>query len=355
MYKIFENTFRCLLVWVTLISLSSFADPITVKPATKALPAIPDLELPAKGIVGNMTSIGSDTLASLMTLWSAEFNRIYPLAKIQIQTTGSSAAPIAITAGTASVGPMSRALKPSERQSFINKFGYEPLMITVAIDAIGVFVKDTNPLQTLTIAQLDGLFSATRYCAARRSLKNWAELLTHEEYSQADFAPVARFPIRLYGRNSASGTYIFFKQHALCNGDYKAQVQQLPSSSSIIQTVANGRGALGYASVGYQAAGVKTLAIASSEKTPAYQITAENVQSGQYPLTRGLFLMINQQPGKPFSPVLSQFLKFVLSDYGQSIVATEGYFPIASAQRDAQLKTLFNTADPTHKKVIPVQ
>jgi phosphate transport system substrate-binding protein len=318
--------------------------PQTNAPKTELLQPI---VLPAKGIVGNMSSIGSDTLASLMTVWSAEFNRIYPQAKIQIQTTGSSAAPIAITAGTASVGPMSRPLKPSERQSFINKYGYEPLMITVAIDAIGVFVKDTNPLTSITLAQLDGLYSATRYCAPRRAIDNWAELLTHDEYNQAEFSNMARFPVRLYGRNSASGTYIFFKQHALCNGDYKAQVQQLPSSSSIIQTVANGIGAMGYASVGYQSSGVKTLAIARSSIEPAYQVNAYNVQTGRYPLARGLYLMINQQPGKPFSPVLAEFLKFVLSDYGQLIVVQEGYFPIAGSQQQAQLNTLFDAANPT--------
>ena len=158
---------------------------------------------------------------------------------------------------------------------------------------------------------------------------------------------MARFPVRLYGRNSASGTYIFFKQHALCNGDYKAQVQQLPSSSSIIQTVANGLGAMGYASVGYQSSGVKTLAIASSSIEPAYQVNAYNVQTGRYPLARGLYLMINQQPGKPFSPVLAEFLKFVLSDYGQLIVVQEGYFPIAGSQQQAQLNTLFDAANPT--------
>lgn len=341
---------KVVLIVIASTALPSWSEEFPKEAPQKNAPKTDLLEpivLPAKGIVGNMTSIGSDTLSSLMTVWSAEFNRIYPQAKIQIQTTGSSAAPIAITAGTASVGPMSRPLKPSERQSFINKYGYEPLMITVAIDAIGVFVKDTNPLTSITLPQLDGLYSATRYCAPRRAIDNWTELLTHEEYRQAEFSNMPTFPVRLYGRNSASGTYIFFKQHALCNGDYQAQVQQLPSSSSIIQTVANGRGAMGYASVGYQSSGVKTLAIASSAAEPAYQVNAYNVQTGLYPLARSLFLMINQQPGKPFSPVLAEFLKFVLSDDGQFIVVQEGYFPIAESQQQSQLKTLFNAAHPT--------
>lgn len=341
--KRLTHLFRFVLIVTTCSAFTCLAEP--------KFNSTPSTALPAKGIVGNMTSIGSDTLSNLMTLWSSEFNRIYPHAKIQIQTTGSSAAPIAITAGTASVGPMSRPLKPSERQSFVNKFGYEPLMITVAIDAIGVFVKDSNPLTALTLPQLDGLYSATRYCAPRRSLDNWAELLTYAEYSEAEFADIAKFPVRLYGRNSASGTYIFFKQHALCNGDYKAQVQQLPSSSSIIQTVANGQGALGYASFGYQSSGVKTLAIAASTSEPAYEVNAYNVQTGRYPLARSLYLMINQQPGKSFSPVLAEFLKFVLSDYGQLIVVQEGYFPIAGSQQQSQLNTLFNVIEPSVSKI----
>ncbi len=194
------------------------------------------------GVVGSITSIGSETLSSLMTEWATEFNRLYPQAKIQIQTTGSSAAPIAITAGTASLGPMSRPLKPSERQSFINRFGYEPTMVTVAIDAIGVFVQESNPLQSLSVDQLDRLFSATRYCTFGQPINYWHELLDDSEYSLSDFAKFPEFPVQLFGRNSASGTYSYFKQKALCHGDYRNTVKQLSSSASIIHTVANRMG-----------------------------------------------------------------------------------------------------------------
>lgn len=291
------------------------------------------------GVVGSMTSIGSDTLSSVMTAWAAEFNQLYPQAKIQIQTTGSSAAPIAITAGTASIGPMSRPLKPSERQSFINRFGYEPTMITVAIDAIGVFVQDTNPLQSLSINQLDRLFSATRYCQFGQPIRYWHELLDDTAYQFTDFATFSEFPVRLYGRNSASGTYSYFKQKALCHGDYLNTVKQLPSSSSIIQTVAHRVGAIGYASVGFTFSGVKMLSIANGDKPVV--VNASTVQSGEYPLTRELYLLVNQTPDKTLAPGVAQFLRYVLSEQGQQIVRQSGYFPIAPVLQQQQLQRLF--------------
>lgn len=295
------------------------------------------------GVIGNMTSIGSETLSSVMTEWATEFNRLYPQAKIQIQTTGSSAAPIAITAGTASLGPMSRPLKPSERQSFINRFGYEPTMVTVAIDAIGVFVQASNPLQSLTMAQLDRLFSATRYCTFGQPINYWHELLDDSEYALSDFARFSEFPVQLYGRNSASGTYSYFKQKALCHGDYLNTVKQLSSSVSIVHTVANRLGSMGYASLGSTLPGVKALSIADGGKN--VEVNANTVQSGQYPLARQLYLLVNQSPDKSLAPGVAQFLRYVLSEQGQQIVRQSGYFPISSNQVQAQLNNLFQTAE----------
>ncbi len=290
-------------------------------------------------VVGNMTSIGSETLSSVMTAWAIEFNRLHPQAKIQIQTTGSSAAPIAITAGTASLGPMSRPLKPSERKSFVNRFGYEPTLITIAIDAIGVFVQETNPLESLSLDQLDRLFSATRYCQFDQPIMYWHELLNNTQYQLANFATFPEFPVRLYGRNSASGTYSYFKQKALCDGDYLHTVQQLPSSSSIIQTVANRVGAIGYASVGSAFSGVKILSVANKGKPVV--VSAQTVQSGEYPLTRQLYLLVNQAPNKTLAPGVAQFLRYILSEQGQQVVEQAGYFPISYALQKQQLKSLF--------------
>lgn len=294
------------------------------------------------GVVGSMTSIGSETLSSVMTVWATEFNRVYPQAKIQIQTTGSSAAPTAITAGTASIGPMSRPLKPSERQSFMNRFGYEPTMVTVAIDAIGIFVQENNPIESLSLNQLDRLFSATRYCQFEQPIYYWHELLDATEYQETNFAAFPEFPVRLYGRNSASGTYNYFKQKALCDGDYLQTVNQLPSSSSIIQTVTSRVGAIGYASVGSTFSGVKVLSISNGEK--AIEINTNTVQSGEYPLTRKLYLLVNQAPDKTLAPGVAQFLRYILSDEGQKIARQSGYFPISNALKQKQLKRLFSAS-----------
>ena len=295
------------------------------------------------GVVGNMTSIGSDTLSSVMTGWATEFNRLYPQAKIQIQITGSSAAPIAITAGTASLGPMSRPLKPSERQSFINRFGYEPTMVTVAIDAIGVFVQENNPLQNLSMEQLDRLFSATRYCTFDQPIRYWDELLDESEYSRSEFSRLSNFPIQLYGRNSASGTYSYFKQKSLCHGDYLNTVKQLPSSASIIHKVANRMGAIGYASLGFTFSGVKALSIGN--KGRQVEVNAKTIQSGKYPLARELYLLVNQSPDKSLAPGVAQFLRYVLSEPGQQIVRQSGYFPISSERQQEQLNKLFKKSE----------
>src|SRR5690606_2067532 len=118
----------------------------------------------ASGVSGNLSSVGSDTLANLMTLWAEEYKRLYPNVNIQVQAAGSSTAPPALTEGTSNLGPMSRPMKDGEIQAFEQKHGYRPLEIPVAIDALAVFVHRDNPIEGLTLAQVDAIFSSTRRC-----------------------------------------------------------------------------------------------------------------------------------------------------------------------------------------------
>ena len=110
------------------------------------------------GLSGNLSSVGSDTLANMMTFWGEEFKRMYPSVNIQIQAAGSSTAPPALTEGTASFGPMSRAMKSKEIEAFEKRHGYKPTPIRVAIDALAVFVHKDNPVKGLSIAEVDGIF-----------------------------------------------------------------------------------------------------------------------------------------------------------------------------------------------------
>ena len=256
------------------------------------------------GISGNLSSIGSDTLANLMTLWTEHFKRDYPSVNIQVQAAGSSTAPPALTEGTANFGPMSRAMKDKEIESFESRFGYKPTAIRVAIDALAVYVHKDNPLRALDIAEVDTVFSTTRRCGGSATLVNWGGLGLEGSWSER--------PIQLYGRNSVSGTYGYFKKVALCSGDFKNSVNEQPGSASVVQAVASSLNGIGYSGIGYITSGVKALSL-SADGSEAVAATAENALSGDYPLSRYLYVYVNKKPDTSLSPIEQEFLKLVLS------------------------------------------
>src|SRR3989442_8872861 len=184
---------------------------------------------PVSGVSGNVSSIGSDTLNNLMTLWAESFNKFYPNPKIQIEGKGSSTAPPALISGTAQLGPMSRSMKGTEIGQFEKKYGYKPAPIRTSADALAVFFNKDNPITCLSIAQVDAIFSKSRRQGAKDDIKTWGQLGLTGEW--------ANRPLSLYGRNSASGTYGFFKEHTLKNGDYKDEVKEQPGSAAVVQGI----------------------------------------------------------------------------------------------------------------------
>lgn len=277
---------------------------------------------PSSGVSGNFSSVGSDTLNNLMTLWAEDFKRLYPNVNIQIQGAGSSTAPPALTEGTANFGPMSRLMKDQEVQAFEKKYGYKPTAIGVAIDALAVFVNKDNPIKGLTIPQVDSIFSATLKCGGKDA-KRWGDLgLTGDWVSK---------PIQLYGRNSVSGTYGYFKENALCKGDYKTNVNEQPGSASVVQSVSTGLNAVGYSGIGYKTSGVRAVPLSPKEGSPFEEANEENAISGKYPLARILYVYVNKAPNKPLTPLENEFFKMVLSKSGQATVEKDGYIPLPSA------------------------
>ena len=244
------------------------------------------------GVSGNLNSIGSDTLNNLMTLWAEGFQKLYPNVAIQIEGKGSSTAPPALIEGTAQIGPMSRAMKSSEMDEFEAKFGYKPTQIRVAVDALAVYVNKDNPLDKLTLAEVDAIFSKTRKCGLPPSHR-------HLGPGRARAATWAAKPISLYGRNSASGTYGYFKKVALCKGDYRDEVKEQPGSASVVQGVTEDLYGIGYSGIGYKTSGVKTLALAKKAGGEYFGTDPETVLSGKYPLSRYLYLYINKAPNQP--------------------------------------------------------
>lgn len=282
------------------------------------------------GVSGNASSIGSDTLNNLMTFWAEAFKKNYPNVNVQIEGKGSSTAPPALTSGTAQFGPMSRAMKPTEEDSFESKYGYKPTMIRTAVDALGIFVSKDNPLKSLTLEQADAIFSKTRRRGIRKAINTWGELGLTGEW--------AGKPISIYGRNSASGTYGFFKEHVLKTGDFKDEVKEQPGSASVVLGVATDRYAIGYSGIGYSTSSVRAIPLAEKEGATPMAATAENSYSGEYPLARFLYVYINRAPGKPLDPLVREFVRMICSREGQEIVVKDGYFPILASVANEELK-----------------
>ena len=270
---------------------------------------------PTSGISGSLSAIGSDTLNNLMAMWAEGFKKQYPNVKIQIEGKGSTTAPPALIAGSAQLGPMSREMKSSEIDAFERKYGYKPTQIKVSLDALSVYVNKDNDVSKLKLEEVDAIFSKTR----RGGLKNISD------WSQVGGAKGA---ISIYGRNSASGTYGFFKDNALFGGDYKPEVKEQPGSASVVQGVSRDKNGIGYSGMGYKTSGVKALAIVPKGKTDAVEPNAENVYNNTYPLRRYLYIYVNKAPNKEMDPLTAQFLTYVLSKEGQEVTLKDGFLPL---------------------------
>jgi len=305
---------------------STYADEaITLDPALKAYVKV-------SGVSGNVNSIGSDTLNNLMTLWAEGFRKQYPNVKIQIEGKGSSTAPPALIEGTAQLGPMSRAMKNTEIDAFERKFRYKPTAFPVAIDALAVYVNKDNSVKALTMAQVDAIFSKSRRWGHNENIQLWKQAGVTDGLGDS--------PISIYGRNSASGTYGFFKEHALKNGDFKDEVKEQPGSASVVQSVSEDQSGIGYSGIGYLTSNVRAVPLAEKDGMPYKEASQQNADDGSYPLWRHLYLYINKAPDKPLDPIVKEFIKFIYSKEGQKVVIKDGFFPMKAETIEKEIKRL---------------
>lgn len=318
-----------LVIALGLIAGSAFAAQSAVAAAVvdSALPSYQK----SSGVSGNFTSVGSDTLNNLMTLWAESYKRFYPNVNIQIQGAGSSTAPPALIQGASNFGPMSRAMKDEEIVAFEKKYGYKPTAVPVAIDALAVYVNKDNPIKGLSIPQVDAIFSATRKCGGAMEVRKWGDVGMSGDWAGRNIA--------LYGRNSVSGTYGYFKKRALCKGDFTKRVAEQPGSASVVQSVSGQIGAIGYSGIGYLTSGVRAVPLAKKDGQPFYEASPENALSKKYPLARVLYVYVNKRPNQPLPPLEREFFKMVLSKQGQEVVVKDGFVPMpasmaAKARRD---------------------
>ncbi len=281
--------------------------------------ALPDYK-PVAGVSGNLKSIGSDSMNNMMTLWAEGFLRHYPNVQIEIEGKGSGTAPPAMIAGTAHFGPMSREMRGRELDEFENRYGYPVVGLPTSIDMLAVYVNKDNPIEGLSLQQVDAIFSKTRRGGYANDITRWGDVGLSGVW--------ANRPISIYGRNSASGTYGFFKENALFGGDYRDEVKEQPGSSSVVQGVASEINGIGYSGIGYMTADVRAVPLAADADSKAVPATAEYAYSGEYPLARYLYVYVNYRPGSELDPLRREFIKYMFSKQGQLDVVRDGYYPV---------------------------
>ncbi len=285
-----------------------------------------------ENIDGTLTSVGSDTLNNLMIIWAESFRLQYPHVRIQIEGKGSSTAPAALIEGTALIGPMSRPMKNSEIDKFEKKYGFEPVKIGVALDTLAVYVNKDNPISKLSLQQVDAIFSRNRKGGIENPIKTWGDL--------GETGSLSNKPISLYGRNAVSGTYGHFKSKALFKGDFKDTVKEQPGSASVVLGVSEDPAGCGYSGIGYKTSGVRAIPLSKTIDGEAFSPTYWNLVSGDYPLSRMLYIYFMKEPNKPIDPLVREFLLYTQSREGQQIVVLNGYLPLPSILVDKNLELL---------------
>ncbi|MEE4255349.1 MAG: phosphate ABC transporter substrate-binding protein [Desulfuromusa sp.] len=308
--KVFALAFLALVLFAT----TGFASPLKVDVNISDYVKV-------QGVAGNLNSVGSDTLNNMMTFWAEGFRKKYPNVNIQIEGKGSSTAPPALIEGTSQLGPMSRKMKDKEIQAFESKYGFKPTMIGVALDSLAVFINKDNPINGLSLQQVDAIFSKT-HKGGLSDAAVWGDVGLKGDW--------ANKPISLYGRNSASGTYGYFKGKALFKGDYKDTVKEQPGSASVVLGVTEDKAGIGYSGIGYKTSGVKAISLGKKDGDTQYEPTYANVMNGHYPLGRMLYVYVVKEPNKPMPTLVKEFIKYMLSKEGQEVVIKDGYLPLTA-------------------------
>lgn len=322
--------FRLTFMLLALIGWSGVA-PLQAQQGTEPEAELADYHKVGE-LSGSLASVGSDSLGNLLVFWAEAFKQLYPSVDINIQSSGSGTAPPALALGSADIGPMSRLMNAQEIQDFESRLGYKPTPFTVAIDALAVLVHLDNPLAGLTMQQLDGIFSANPVCSKVSPIRLWSTLGLSGPWSMQ--------AIELFGRNSISGTYQYFKRHALCDGDFQPELNELPGSASVVQAVGQSPYGIAYSALGYTNKSVRVLPLASSSGQTLVEATRENAVNGSYPLARLLYIYVNHDPALAWPPLQAEFIRMVLSSQGQEQVARAGFAALPDSVTRRELQKL---------------
>ena len=281
---------------------------------------------------GILNSIGSDTLNNMMTFWGESFCKMYPKVKISVEGKGGATPPPALAYGRAQLGPMSRLMTESEIEMIEKNHGFKPSKIAVAYESLAVFVNKDNPINSSSLEEIDAIFSKTRKFGYPKDISLWGDIGLEGELNKQK--------INILGRNSASGTYRYFKDFALKKGDFKDTVKEQAGSAAVVRAISEDKMAIGYSGIGYIKPGVKALTLSHKKGDEAFECSYENIVSLKYPLSRKLYIYYIKNPDKPLGKLEKEFLKFVLSKEGQNIAIKDGYIPITKADAEDSISAL---------------
>ena len=303
---------------------------LKIDPATPAWqPGKVDYPPDAKEVELNI--VGSDTMDELVIGWAKLYRQQYRFISVTEDLRASGAGAPGLVAGK-DLAPVAREMFPAEIKAFVDKFGYEPTPIKVASGSVGslgktaasvIMVENDNPIDCLSLPQLDAIYSKTRKLGYKE-VKTWGDLGGKGEW--------ANRPIHLYGLKPVNGIEQYFKLVAMNGGEYKDGIEFAKSKglthafTVVAQDMAKKPGGLTYAMLANVTPNVKVLNLSWKDGDTCYAPTAENVYAHKYPFSRFVYLYVNKAPGKPLEPKVKEFLKMVLSKEGQQVIADERVF-----------------------------
>jgi phosphate transport system substrate-binding protein len=314
------------------IFAAAIASALTVTSAAVALDASLSAYQPVTGLSGQLKSVGSETLGREMERWAKDFMTLYPDVKIDVEHKGSATAPATLLRGISQLAPMSRFMTSDEAAAFETKYGYKATGVRVAADALAVYVNKDNPIRCLTLQQVDRIFSSTRKGSGGNTIKTWGNAGLTGDW--------AARPIALFGRNTVSGTYEFFRQAVLYGGEYKNDVTPEPDSEAVVANVGADTSGIGYSGIGFKTANVRAVPLAAYDGRPCIEATEASTFAGRYPIGRYLYVFVNKNPKQPLDALRTEFIKYVLSKEGQERTMEGGFYPINNEIRQAELNKL---------------
>jgi phosphate transport system substrate-binding protein len=276
--------------------------------------------------------VGADIMDEIVLGWTKIYRKQYPRLSLTLDLRASGAGGPGLASGKGQLAPVGREMFPAERKLFVDKYGYEPLEVKVATGSVGslgktattvILVDKDNPIDCLSIPQLDAVYSKTRK-HGYKEVNTWGDLGAGGEW--------ANRPIHLYGLKPVNGIEIYFKTVAMDSGEYKDNIEFVKGKgfthafTVAAEDMAKRPGGLTYALLANVTPNVKVLKVSPTTGGTCYEPNTENVYSHKYPMSRYVYIYVNKPPGKPLEPKVKEFLKLVLSREGQEVVAQERVF-----------------------------